>query len=192
MARKKVTKAKATAASFSVATIQQMEKEFFKTPATLAKQLQQETVAIKKNQSTLKDTLTKIAAQHKANKGKSLSAKAKKAQKVAAKLQKSVEKELSATSKTLASLQTQQTKFAALSKYLGGFDKIWAKEVKSVAAKAKAAAAKAKAAKKAKVKAKKKAKTLATSTIATETFMDFVEPMNTNTQYAENNEEMAS
>jgi colicin import membrane protein len=194
MARKKVTKATSTPKVFSFATIQKMEKEFFKTPATLAKQLQQETTAIKQNQGTLKATLAKIAAQHKANKGKALSAKAKKAQKAAIKLQKSVEKELNAATKTLASVQTQQTKLAALSKYLTGFDKIWAKEVKAAAAKAKAAAAKAKAAKKAKVKAKKNAKALAavTATTATETFMDFEEPIHNNTQYADTTEDMAS
>lgn len=148
MARKKTAKRSAKRQPFrnAVTTIEQMEKDFVKTPARLAGQLKKEITALKTKENKLKQALGKVNMNVKMSEKKLEDASSKRdtvaLRKKYMKLKKSyhaymkeharLDKELQSATKSLNTLITHQAKLTALNKYIKQFDKEWLNKSKGI------------------------------------------------------------
>lgn len=181
MARNKSAKrsVKRQTASNTAANVQKVEKEFFQIPAKLAALFNKDINAHKKQESALNKAVAKCLAQlNKADakvktaaikaktssSGKKVWNAAKKAHEKLTKVHADLNKQLQTVSHACNEVVNKQARLNALHKYLGQFEKEWAKiakqlkadaQAKAAADKAKVAAAKAKAAAKAQAKKSK-------------------------------------
>lgn len=147
MPRKKNASSKNNSANATLKLIQEIEMDLFAVPADLVDQLDKEISALSAKSDKLKASISKLAAQA----DKKAKSNNKAAKKVAAKLTKEIAaltKQLDQMGELIDSLKAKKSKFAALRKHLGQFEKDWSKQVKE-------ATKIAKAKKATKVKAKK-------------------------------------
>lgn len=140
--------------------VQKAEKDFYQVPAKLAAQFNKDINSHKNQQNKLNKSLAKCLAQvNKAqakenaaaakaktsSSGKKAWNAAKKAHVKVAKVHAGLKNQFESVTKALNELLNNQAKFNALHKYLGQFEKEWAKTLKQIKAEAQAKAAKAKA-----------------------------------------------
>lgn len=140
-----VKKRNTTATGSTLVSVQKMEKVLMQTPSKLAAQLSKEISTCKKLEAKLKASAAKSKNQVKTTEtriasilnAKSSTAnkkklnKAKKTLTQTSKTHTDLGKQLEATTKTLTTLLTQQSKLTALGKYLRQFETEWVKSTKS-------------------------------------------------------------
>lgn len=169
MPRRKTAKHDAKRQNNTLATMQQIEKDFSEVPARLASFLKKEIAAHQQKEAKLKNAANKIQVQLKnadqrvkaAAKAKATAAGKKQlniAKKTYSDIQKShqeTNKQLQDADKTLGIFSLRLSKLTAWNKNQSQFEKEWAKQLKQLKAKAQAKVQAAKAKAKSKMKAKK-------------------------------------